>query len=147
MIVSIKTKIIQWLLDEDVSVATVLGFLSIPFTLAVSLSTGASHYDAGPVMLAGFLAGLYYSNQSTAVVRAGLRTGVIGSLPVIWASTSFIASGWEISFSYAVLAVAFALLWHLFALVACSFFGVVGALVGNIVGRVPPFRRIAPKTV
>jgi len=142
-----QQRIIKWLLDEEVSVATVLGVLSIPFTVVVSLSTEPSHYNAGPVVLAGFLAGLYYSNRSTGALRAGLRTGIIGSLPSVWASTSFITSGWAISFGYAVLAVAFALLWHLFAIVAWSFFGVLGALVGDLLGHIPPFRRITSMTV
>lgn len=144
---AVSSKITQWLFNENVSVATVMGFLSIPVTVAVSLSTGPSHYSAGPVVLAGFLAGLYYSNQSTAAVRASLRTGTIGSLAAVWASASFIASGWAISVGYAVLGVAFALLWHLFAIVAFSFFSVIGALVGNVIGRVPPFRRIGSQTV
>ncbi|MWV40880.1 DUF5518 domain-containing protein [Natrialba sp. INN-245] len=142
-----STKIVQWLLDEDVSVATALGFLSIPVTVAVSLSTGPSHYSAGPVVLAGFLAGLYYSTRSTSAVRAGLRTGVIGSLPAVWASASFVASGWTISPGYAALGVAFALLWHFLAFVAFGFFSVLGALVGNVIGRVPPFRRIGSTAV
>jgi hypothetical protein len=143
---AVSRKIAQWVFDEDVSFATVLGFLSIPVTMVVSLSTGPSHYSAGPVVLAGFLAGLYYSNQSTAPVRAGLRTGAIGSLAAVWASGSFIASGWAISFEYAVLGVAFGLLWHLFAIVAFGFFSIIGALLGNVIGRVPPFRRIGSKT-
>nr|WP_279387668.1 DUF5518 domain-containing protein [Natrarchaeobius chitinivorans] len=106
-----------------------------------------SHYSAGPVVLAGFLAGLYYSTRSTSAVRAGLRTGVIGSFLAVWASASFIASGWTISVGYAALGVAFALLWHLFAFAAFGFFSVVGALVGTAIGRIPPFRRIGSKAV
>ena len=41
---SAHQRIVQWLLDKEVSVATVLGFLSIPFTVVVSLSTEPSHY-------------------------------------------------------------------------------------------------------
>ena len=144
---SAHQRIVQWLFDEEISVATVLGLLSIPSTVVVSLSTEPSHFSAGPVVLAGFLAGLYYSNRSTAAMRAGLRTGIIGSLPAVWASASFITSGWEISSGYAVLAVVFALLWHLFAIVAWSFFSVLGALVGNLLGYIPPFRRITSMTV
>lgn len=144
---SAHQRIVQWLFDEEISVATVLGLLSIPSTVVVSLSTEPSHFSAGPVVLAGFLAGLYYSNRSTAAMRAGLRTGIIGSLPAVWASASFITSGWEISSGYAVLAVVFALLWHLFAIVAWSFFSILGALVGNLLGHIPPFRRISSMTV
>lgn len=142
----ISTKFFQWLLDDDFRVATRLGFLSIPLTVAVSLSTGPSHYDAGPVVLAGFLAGLYYSSRSTSTMRAGFRIGIIGSVPTVWASASFIASGWAISPRYAILGVAFSLVWHLFTILGLGFFSAVGALVGNAFGRIPPFRRIGPKT-
>ena len=143
---TISTKFLQWLLDDDFTVATLLGFLSIPFTVAVSLNTGPSHYNAGPVVLVGVLAGLYYSSRSTSTMRIGFRIGIIGSLPTVWASASFIASGWEISFGYAILGVAFSLLWHLVAILGMGFFSILGALVGNVIGRVPPFRRIGAKT-
>lgn len=142
---TIATKTIQWLFDEDLSVATVLGFLSIPFTLAVSLNTGPSEYDFGPVLLAGFLAGLYYSHRKTTAKRAGFRTGVIGGLATVWNAVSIVASGWAISLGYAALGVAFASLSLLFLLAVGGFLGVVGALAGAFVGRFPPFRRGASK--
>ncbi|MGQ3331030.1 DUF5518 domain-containing protein [Halorubrum sp. FL23] len=144
---AVSSKITQWLFEENISVATMLGFLSIPFTVALSLETGPSYYDFTIVSFAALLAGLYYSNRSTATKRAGLRTGIIGGLPAAWNSVGTITSGWAISPGYAALGVAFSLLWLCFALAVCGFVGVISAAIGSVIGRIPPFRRIGPQTV
>lgn len=120
--------IVTWLLDEDLSVATLLGFLSIPFTVALSLHTRQSHYDFSVVADAALLAGLYYSNRSTAATRAGFRTGIIGGLPAAWNSVGIVASGWAISPGYAALGVVFLLFLYLFTLAFSGIGGVVDAV-------------------
>jgi len=136
-----------WLFDNEMSIAIKLGLLSIPFTIALSLETRPSYYDFGAVSFAALLAGLYYSSQFTASVRAGLRTGIIGGVPAAWNSVGIISSGWAISPGYAALGIAFSLLWLCFALAVGGFIGIISAMIGNIIGHVPIFRRIGPKTV
>lgn len=140
------SSIVEWLFDEEVSVATLLGFLSIPFSVALYLDSGPSNYDIRVVTLAALLVGLYYSNRSTSVKRAGWRTGVIGGLPAVWNSVTIVASGWAISPGYGVLGIAFGSLWFLFALAVCGVGGVVSALIGSVIGRLPLFRRLGPQT-
>ncbi|WP_200532082.1 DUF5518 domain-containing protein [Halorubrum sp. LN27] len=144
---TVLSGIITWLFNNDMSLAIKLGFLSIPFTVILSLETGPSYYDFGAVSFAALLAGLYYSSRFTASARAGLRTGVIGGLPAAWNSIGIISSGWAISPGYAALGIAFSLLWLCFALAVGGFIGITSAVIGNIIGHIPIFRRIGPQTV
>lgn len=145
---SVSNRIRQWILDEDLRVATALGVLSIPVTVAASWSGLPSSYTATPVLLAGMLAGFYYSNRSrsTSYKQAGLRTGVIGALPTLLNSASFVASGWALSVGYAAVGAGAGILWFGFNLVVFALAGVVGALIGSIVGRIPPLRRGEPQS-
>ncbi|WP_165875358.1 DUF5518 domain-containing protein [Natrarchaeobius chitinivorans] len=146
---SVLTPVSQWLLDKDLRVATALGFLTIPLTVAVSWNTLPSEYSATPVLVAGVLGGLYYSNQSrsTSSRQAGLRIGVISAFDSVILVGSAIASGWEISAFYATLGAGFGVLWFVFSLAVLCLISIFGALVGGIVGRIPPFRRGEPQTV
>ena len=143
---SVSSRIGRWLLDEDLRVATVLGILSIPVTVAASWSGLPSSFTATPVLLAGVLAGIYYSNRSrsTSYKQAGLRTGVVGALPALLNSASFVTSGWAMSVGYAVVGAVAGVLWFGFSLVVFAIAGVVGAWIGGIVGRIPPLRRGDP---
>ncbi|MFP8952759.1 DUF5518 domain-containing protein [Natrialbaceae archaeon A-arb3/5] len=145
---SVLTPIGQWFLYKDLRVATVLGFLTIPLTVAVSWNTLPSEYSATPVLVAGFLGGLYYSNQSrsSSPRQAGLRIGVISAFDSAIFIGSAIASGWGISAFYATLGASVGVLWFVFSLVVLCLISIVGAVVGGIVGRILPFRRGEPQT-
>lgn len=140
--------IVRWVLAEDLRVATALGILSIPVTVAASWSGLPSSYTATPVLLAGILAGFYYSNgsRSTSYKQAGVRTGVVGALPTLLNSASFVASAGTISVGYAAVGAGAGVLWFGFNLVVFSIAGVVGALIGGVVGRIPPLRRGGPQS-
>lgn len=133
-------------MDEELLVATVLGVLSIPVTVAASWNGLPSSYTATPVLFAGVLAGLYYSNRSrsTSYRQAGVRTGVVGALPTLSNSADFVASGWELSVGYAAVGAGAGIVWFVFNLLVFSIAGVAGALIGGIVGRIPPLRRGDP---
>ncbi|WP_164731968.1 MULTISPECIES: DUF5518 domain-containing protein [Halomicrobium] len=138
----------SWLLSKDLRAATALGFVTIPVTLFSSWNTLPYEYNAAPALFAGFLGGLYYSNEmrSPSPTQAGLRIGVISALDSFLLVPSLIASGWAISPVTAVLTIAFGALWFVFSLIVLSLISVIGARVGGFVGRLPPFRRGEPQT-
>lgn len=145
---SVPNRIFRWVTDEELRVATILGFVTIPVTLALSWNTLPYEYSASPALLAGFLAGLYYSDRtrSSSPTQAGVRIGVIGAFDSVLVAASAIASGWAISAGTAVIAAGFGVLWFGFSLLVLCLIGVVGARVGGFVGRLPPFRRGDPRT-
>lgn len=82
-------RVLERLTDEALRSATVLGFASIPFTVALSWHavTDAAvvlggTISGGPLFLAGLLAGYVYSDRPTPTRRAGVQTGLVGSLGV-----------------------------------------------------------------
>lgn len=131
------------ILDREVRVATALGFGTIPVTLAVSWYTLPDEYNGVPVLVAGLLGGLYYRDRtrSSSPTQAGLRIGVISGFDALSIVGNAIASGWAISPEYTVLAAVLGTLTFVFALVGNCLIAVVGARVGGLVGRFPPFRR------
>jgi hypothetical protein len=133
----------RWLLNEDLRVATLLGVLTIPATVALSWNTLPHEYSATPVLFAGFLGGLYYSSlgRSSSPEQAGLRIGVISAFDSVLGAASAIMSGWAISAGSAAVLAVFGVLWFCFSLIVLCLISVVGAWVGGLVGRLPPFRR------
>ncbi|UPM42388.1 DUF5518 domain-containing protein [Halocatena salina] len=78
--------------DDSLRFAILLGLATIPFTLllssgSVSISSGGvvigSSISGEPLLLAGLLVGYYYSNRSTESRRAGLWTGLVGSIATV----------------------------------------------------------------
>lgn len=80
------------LTDESLRFAILLGLVSIPFTLL--LSSGSASMSSGdidisssvagePLLLAGLLVGYRYSNRPTESRRAGLWTGLVGSIAAV----------------------------------------------------------------
>ncbi|ELZ10911.1 hypothetical protein C479_08868 [Halovivax asiaticus JCM 14624] len=76
--------------DEDRRVATLLGLATVPITVALSWSAvtdpsvvlGGS-ISGGPLVLAGLIAGYYYSDRPTSSRQAGLQVGLVGSLATV----------------------------------------------------------------
>jgi uncharacterized protein (DUF2062 family) len=117
--------------------------VTIPVTLILSSGTLPYEYTATPVLLAGLLGDLYYSNQSrtSSPTQAGLRIGVISAFNSFLGAASAIASGWAVSAGTAGIAAVLGVFWFLFSLLVLCLISVVGAGVGGFVGCLPPFRR------
>lgn len=135
---STSTRAVRWITDDEVSVATALGLLSIPFTIALSLETAPEHLNFGPVLYAGVLAGWYYSDRDVSLKRVGVRTGVIGGVTGIWTAVHGVADAASISPRYGALGVVFATLWLGFSLAVGALAGVVGAVIGGTIARLLP---------
>lgn len=80
------------LTDDALRFAILLGLATIPFTLALSSGsvsvsgdgvTSSSSVAGEPLLLAGLLVGYWYSNRSTESRRAGLWTGLVGSIATV----------------------------------------------------------------
>lgn len=85
------------LTDDELWTATLLGLVSIPFTSALSweslaLVRAATSNDVValggsisgiPLVVAGLVAGYRYSERPTESRRAGVRTGLVGSIPLL----------------------------------------------------------------
>lgn len=140
---SVTKTSIRWLLNKNLRVATVLGFMTIPVTVALSWNTLPYEYSAAPVLLAGFLGGVYYSNQtrSSSPTQAGVRIGVISAFDSFIGAATVITSGWAVSVGSVAIAAVFGVLWFCFSLLVLCLISVVGARVGGFVGRLAPFRR------
>ncbi len=78
------------LTDDSLRFAILLGLATIPFTLALSwepvsgdgVVIGGS-VSGEPLLLAGLIVGYYYSNRPTESRRAGLWTGLVGSIATV----------------------------------------------------------------
>lgn len=70
--------------DDSMRVATLVGLLSIPFTVLLSPQTGTEGTLAGlPVFVAGIITGLVYAGRSSETRRAGMQTGLTASVGVV----------------------------------------------------------------
>lgn len=105
------------LTDESLRVAILLGLATIPVTLFLSWESIGSEANASAsaLFVAGLYAGYYYSDREPTRRRAGIWTGLAGSIGVViltvadtaaqvvrfgpdWSSTpSWSHSGWRLS--------------------------------------------------
>lgn len=122
----------RWLRGR-IGVDILLGLASIPFTMV--LTSHPSSLEMSPVLVAGFVSGLYYETQSRSVGRAGFRTGVVGSLPVFWTSVNFVASEISASLDIQGFAVVVGALWVVFVMAINGFGAALCAIVGGWVSR------------
>lgn len=120
---------------RDVGIEVLLGFASIPVTLALSIGSGPSSINAAPVFVAGLAVGYYYSTRSMSGPRAAVRTGLIGGLPALWYSVDLVRSQLVGSSDYLFAAIAFGVIWFLLGLGASVLFSVSGAVIGRWVSR------------
>lgn len=72
-----------------------LGVVSIPFTLVVT--TDPSTLSIIPVLVSGFICGIYYNTKSKSVRWAGTRTGLVGGLPVVWSASDLVSTALSVS--------------------------------------------------
>ncbi|OIB57688.1 DUF5518 domain-containing protein [Natrialba sp. SSL1] len=83
-------RVLEWLTDEQLRVATLVGLLAIPFLIGLSWGTvndpttaAGGSISGAPILLSGFVVGYYYSDRPTPTRRAGVRTGLVSSVGVL----------------------------------------------------------------
>ncbi|WP_394295501.1 DUF5518 domain-containing protein [Natrinema altunense] len=109
-------------------VDVLLGVISIPFT--VILTSDPSMIYLTPVLVAGFLSGLYSGTHSGSVKRAGLRTGAIGGLPVVWSSADLVVAELSAPLDILALANVVGVLWSLFVITFSALLSALCAIAG-----------------
>lgn len=71
--------------DDDLRTATLLGFASIPVTVALNWQGDLSAVSGEALFLACVLAGYLYADRPMKSTHAGAQTALVGMLPiVIW---------------------------------------------------------------
>ncbi|ELY74217.1 hypothetical protein C487_16045 [Natrinema pallidum DSM 3751] len=88
-----------------------------------------------PGLVAGFLSGLYYGTHSGSVKRAGLRTGAIGGLPVVWSSGDLVVAELSAPLDILALAIVVGVLWSLFVIAFSAFLSTLCAIGGDWVSH------------
>jgi len=120
-------------LDLNPGMDLLLGFVSVPFTLA--LSPDPSTLTITPVLVSGFVCGLYYGTKSKSVRRAGSRTGLIGGLPVFWSVVDLVSTALSVSLDSLPIAILGGSLLIVFVLTISaalpSFCAILGGWVAN----------------
>lgn len=77
------------LTDDSLRVAILVGLATVPFTLTLSWRSGPDDVtvggtvSGGALLLAGLFVGYYYSDRETESRRAGIWTGLAGSIAVV----------------------------------------------------------------
>lgn len=115
--------------DESLRFATIVGLVTVPFT--VILSGGSEpHVIAGtPVLLGGLIVGYVYSKRPVESRRAGIQTGFAASIGVVVWQLSYMASLiWTESFEIAVVLAASAPLVAVIGIGLSVLVGTVGAM-------------------
>ncbi|MFC3957965.1 DUF5518 domain-containing protein [Halovivax cerinus] len=106
-----------------------LGAASIPITLIVTPEP--SSIDISPVLVAGFVSGLYYERRSESVRHAGFRTGLVGGVPIVWSSIDFVVSELSAPSYLPALAILVGAIWFTFALLVTAFVTAICARAGG----------------
>ncbi|PCR91641.1 hypothetical protein CP557_14575 [Natrinema ejinorense] len=119
--------------NRYMGVDVLLGIASIPFTLI--LTADPAIINLSPVLVAGFASGLYYGTHSGSVKRAGLRTGAVGGVPVVWSSADLVASELSAPLDVLALAIVVGVLWSLFVITFSALLAALCALAGGRVSR------------
>ncbi|ELY90382.1 hypothetical protein C483_12758 [Natrialba hulunbeirensis JCM 10989] len=85
-----RQRVLEWVTDEQLRVATLVGLLAIPFIVVPAWGTaGETNTVAGgsvsgaPILLSGFIVGYYYSDRPTPTRQASVRTGLVSSIGVL----------------------------------------------------------------
>lgn len=123
------------LADERLRTATLVGLASVPVSVVFSLDSGPDHLSLTPVLYAGLLVGYLYSERPTASGQAGVRTGLVGALPLLWTVSDGLVTGWSASPRYGAIATVFALLFLVLGSALSALAGAIGALIGDWLAR------------
>lgn len=110
-----------------------LGVVSIPFTFA--LTTDPSALTISPVVVSGFVCGLYYRTSGKSVRWAGIRTGIVGGLPVVWSAGDLVSSALSVSPDSLPIAIGGGLLLILFFLTISAVLTSFSATLGSWVSE------------
>jgi hypothetical protein len=110
-----------------------LGVMSIPFILI--LTTDPSALSIAPVLVSGFLCGLYYGTRERSVSWAGVRTGLVGGLPVVWSASDLVSSALSVSPDSLAIGVVGASLLVGFFLTISAVLTAACAMLGGFVSR------------
>lgn len=70
--------------DKSLLLATLVGAISIPITVVLTLISGIDGVSITAVLLASLLVGHLYADLATSARRAGAQVGLIGGIPTIW---------------------------------------------------------------
>ncbi|WP_115864360.1 DUF5518 domain-containing protein [Halorussus litoreus] len=132
--------------DESLRTATLLGLASIPFTIVLSwevffrswgIGPAEGAYlggtiSGGPILAAGLVAGYRYSQRPTSSRSAGIRVGIVGSVPILFShfsnSAALVLNG---SLEIAVLATLLTPLVIIVGAGICGLVGMVAAILGD----------------
>jgi hypothetical protein len=123
----------EQLLNIVPGIDVLLGVVSIPFTLA--LTTDRSTLTITTVLVSGFVCGLYYRTRSKSVRWAGIRTGLVGGLPVVWSVADLLSSAISASPDSLPIAIAGGSLLLVFFLTVSAILTLFCAMFGSWVSR------------
>lgn len=124
-------EIVRELTDESLHFATLVGFVSIPFTVLLSGQSDPYVIAGAPMLTAGLIVGWFYSSRPTERRRAGTRTGLVASIGVIlWQLSHMISIIRSETIEIAVVA---AVLIPIVAIIG-SGFSILVVLIGTIIG-------------
>lgn len=84
--------IVRELTDESLRFATLVGLVSIPFTIFLSGRPDPYVIAGAPLLTAGLIAGWFYSKRPTDRRRAGTQTGLAASVGVVLWQVSYMLS-------------------------------------------------------
>jgi len=122
----------QGLTDESLRFATLVGFVSIPFTVVFSGRPEPYVVAGAPLLIAGLIVGWFYSKRPTDRRCAGTRTGLVASIGVII---------WQISYMVSVIqseaieiAVVAAVLTPMVAIIGIGL-SVLVVMIGAVIGH------------
>lgn len=122
--------------DRYLQADVLLGLASIPFTLL--LTTDPSTVQIAPVFVAASVAGLYYGPRSRPAGRAGVRTGLVGGLPVALPTVDLFVSELSGGSDHVAIAVVGGVAWICLALLVVTFAASLCARVGGWLSRALP---------
>jgi hypothetical protein len=134
-------------LGDTWTYALLLGIASIPLTTATYWQSG-SELSLSPVLFAGVLAGYLAKRRTGSSDGVGVRTGLIGGLPVIWllvdvlgAASALGGPSWFVAagllFTVGILAILTVVGFGLAALAGAVGGRIGGWLAGHAAGRRP----------
>lgn len=106
-----------------------LGLASIPFTLV--LTTDPSTVQIVPVFVAAMVAGLYYGPRSRPAGSAGIRTGLVGGLPMVLPTVDIFVSELPGGSEHLTIVVVGGVVW---ICLAFAFVAVVSSLCARVGG-------------
>ncbi|MFD1589325.1 DUF5518 domain-containing protein [Halorientalis brevis] len=125
--------------DESYRVAILVGIASIPFTVFLSRGLvfdegqiAGGRITGSPLLVAGVVVGYLYSERPSGSRRAGVLTGITGSIAVVLLYLlNLFATISSVSQWVAVVALLATPLALVLGVLLCAFVGLLGAVIGD----------------